>query len=110
MHSTSKSSIAHHHPSPVPMSSQLIRQIPRVSQCPIDRIRRQRSNHLPASATYYRETDASFNFLLARHGPHMHAACMHGGAAAPSQRSSAVHAGAYRQYVSFRHSTFRSAT
>jgi hypothetical protein len=73
---TSKKLHTLHHLTNVPMSSQLIRQLPRVSQCLIDRRRRERSNHLPVRATYYRETDASFNLLLARHGPLMHE-CMH---------------------------------
>ena len=79
--------------------------------CPIDRLRRQRSNHLSLSATYYRETDASFNFLLARHGPHMHAhACTACTAAAPSPKVICSSCRRVQQYVSFRHSTFRSAT
>jgi hypothetical protein len=98
----------HHHLTTVPMSSQLIRQTPRVSQCPIDHRRRERSNHLPVSATYYRETDASFNLLLARHGPHMHEcmnACMHT-AAAPSPKVICSSCRRVQQYVSSRHSTF----
>ena len=97
---TSKKLHTLHHLTNVPMSSQLIRQLPRVSQCLIDRRRRERSNHLPVRATYYRETDASFNLLLARHGPLMHE-CMHAysGRAIPKGHLQFMPAGAYRQAV-----------
>ena len=66
----------HHHKSPTHVSRNSFARPQESANAPIDRRRRQRSNHLPVSATYYRETDASFNLLLARHGPLMHE-CMH---------------------------------
>lgn len=76
MHSTSKSSIAHHHPSPVPMSSQLIRQIPRVSQCP-DRPPPETALESSASECNLLPGDRRLVQLLARSPRPAHACCVH---------------------------------
>jgi hypothetical protein len=92
-------------PSPVPVSSQLIRQTPRVSQCP-DRPPPETALESSACECNLLPRDRRLvHLLLARHGPLMHACT----AAAPSPKVICSRGSSCRrvqQYVSFRHSTF----
>jgi hypothetical protein len=89
----------------VPVSSQLIRQTPRVSQCP-DRPPPETALESSACECNLLPRDRRLvHLLLARHGPLMHACT----AAAPSPKVICSRGSSCRrvqQYVSFRHSTF----
>lgn len=100
-HSTSKSSTHTTIPVLCPCSRNSFARPQESANAPIDRRRRERSNHLLVSATYYRETDASFtccSLATAR-------SCMHNsGRAIPKVICSSCRR--VQQYISFRHSTF----
>ena len=73
---TSKKLHTHHHLTTVPMSSQLIRQVPRVSQCP-DRPPPETALESSASECNLLPGDRRLVQLLARSPRPAHACCVH---------------------------------